>query len=301
MADPCQTEKTPSLHRLADGQLLAVWECGDTRGWPLLYCHGWPSAGSQGLLADLAARQTGWHVHAPSRPGIGWSAFQPGRKITDWGRTAELLLDHLGIGRCSLLAVSGGCPYALATAAHLPERIQQVFIVSGAAPVRALLSTRETLFLYRWMLRWHQSQPTLCRLILGTLGSLADDRMIFSISRQLRPLLSGPDRIMLRSDDLLANVLRPVAEALSRGGRGAAWDGSLYASAWGIDFARIHCPVVFWHGGMDRNIPLAALEQLLERIPQAECRLFPEEGHYSLPIMRTAEILGALAKPSDLR
>ncbi len=299
MAVGNQKERIPSLYRLADGQLLAVWECGDPKGRPLFYCHGWPSAGSQGLLADQAARESGWHVYAPSRPGIGWSAFQPGRKITDWGRTTERLLDHLGLRRCSLLAVSGGCPYALAAAAHLSDRVQQVFIVSGAAPAPALLGSPETLFVYRWLLSWQQRHPALCRTVLGALGSLADERLIFSLSRQMRPMLAEPDRILLRSSHLLADVIGPVGEALARGGRGVAWDGSLYAFPWEIDFVRIDCPVTFWHGGRDRNIPPLALEKLFRQIPQAKLRLFPEEGHYSLPITRIGEIFDALDNLND--
>ena len=46
---------------------------------------------------------------------------------------AIALQDHLGLQRCVHMGESGGGPYAAATAALHPDRVQQVVLVAGLA------------------------------------------------------------------------------------------------------------------------------------------------------------------------
>ena len=85
--------------------------------------------------------------------------FSPGAKLLDWPMAASALMSHLGLERVRLLAISGGAPYAYATARAMPERVEAIAIVSGAPPIAELQDRAGLLRLYRWMLAIHARQP----------------------------------------------------------------------------------------------------------------------------------------------
>jgi pimeloyl-ACP methyl ester carboxylesterase len=122
--------------QLPDGRRLGFDEYGAPDGKPLFYFHGSPSSrlefalfGDEALVQSLDAR-----LIVADRPGVGLSDFQPDRRLLDWSRDVLALADQLGIGRFSILAYSLGGPYGLACAFSIPERLERVGIVSGAAP-----------------------------------------------------------------------------------------------------------------------------------------------------------------------
>ena len=84
---------------------------------------------------DDIATQLGARIIAVDRPGIGISTRQANRRVTDWPRDVDELLDILGIGRCSIVAWSGGGPYALACGWQMPERYSVIGLISGPAPL----------------------------------------------------------------------------------------------------------------------------------------------------------------------
>lgn len=56
--------------KLRDGRRAGYAEYGDLGGWPLAYCHGWPSSRAEGLLADHAAEAGGARMIVIGRPGV---------------------------------------------------------------------------------------------------------------------------------------------------------------------------------------------------------------------------------------
>src|SRR5947208_3517757 len=128
--------------QLEGGAVVAVQEYGDANGVPVVFCHGWPSSCTMAQLTDEPARELGVRIISPDRPGISASSLQPDRKLADWPRVIEGILDHLGIGEFRVLAVSGGAPYAYATAATMPRRVGAIAIVCGAIPMAELQDRR---------------------------------------------------------------------------------------------------------------------------------------------------------------
>src|SRR5438874_6286441 len=108
--------------QLREDSIVAFEEYGDANGVPVIFCHGWPSSRTMARLTDEPARDLGVRIISPDRPGISGSSLQPNRKLTDWPRVIERIVDHVGIGEFRALAISGGAPYAYATAAVMPER-----------------------------------------------------------------------------------------------------------------------------------------------------------------------------------
>ncbi len=121
--------------RLPDGRFLGFDQYGRADGRPLFYIHGSPSSrlefrifGSDALVQSLNAR-----LIAVDRPGIGLSSFQPNRRLLDFPNDLLALADYLKIEKFSVFAYSLGGPYGLACALAIPERLEKVGIISGAA------------------------------------------------------------------------------------------------------------------------------------------------------------------------
>src|ERR1044071_9440025 len=148
---------------LQGGAVVSFQEYGAANGLPVLFCHGWQSSCTMAQLTDEPARELGVRIISPDRPGISGSTLQPDRKLVDWPRVIERVLDHLGIGEFRALAISGGAPYAYATAATMPKRVRAIAIVCGAIPMAERKDAEGLLPLYRWMLALYRSRPQLLR------------------------------------------------------------------------------------------------------------------------------------------
>src|SRR6266853_1926895 len=279
--------------QLQDGAVVAFEEYGDANGVPLIFCHGWQSSRTMARLTAEPARELGIRVISPDRPGISGSSLQPDRKLCDWPRVVERIVDHLGVREFRMLAISGGAPYAYATAIAMPERVQGIAIVGGAPPMAELVDAEGLLPLYRWMLALYRTQPRLLR----RLFHLARPVLSLRPPVRLRPLLLK--MLMLRPCD--AESLRDAAafeaifESQRRAWRGSAEgvmaDAQIYAQPWGFAIEDVRVPVRLWHGKQDRafSVPLAG--ELAKRLPDCNARFIDDAGHYSLPIRHMREIL----------
>jgi len=284
---------------LQDGAVVAFQEYGDANGVPVVFCHGWPSSCTMAQLTDEPARKLGVRIISPDRPGISGSTLQPDRKLADWPRVMEGVLDYLGIGEFRALAISGGAPYAYATAAAMPERVRAIAIVCGAIPMAELEDGRGLLPLYRWMLALYRSRPQLLR----RLFRMARPILAVRPPLRLRPLLLK--MLMLRPCD--AESLRDAAafeaifESQRRAWRGSAEgvmaDGQIYVQPWGFSLEDVRVPVRLWHGTQDRAFSVHLAEEIAERLPDCNARFIDNAGHYSLPIRYMGEILKDLISP----
>src|SRR3982750_344347 len=106
---------------LPQNRHLAFMEYGNPSGWPVIFCHGWPSSCTMAELTDAAARQLGVRIISPDRPGISGSAMVMNRKLLDWPPIVERLADQLGFGKFRMLGISGGAPYAFVSAWAMPS------------------------------------------------------------------------------------------------------------------------------------------------------------------------------------
>ena len=279
--------------QLYDGAVVAFEEYGDPTGTPVIFCHGWPSSRTMAQLADEPARALGIRIISPDRPGISGSSMQPDRKLADWPQLLQRLVDRLDISEFRMLAISGGAPYAYATAVALPERVRAVAVVGGVIPFAELQDLKGLLPLYRWMLAFYRTRPQLLRWSFH----LARPFLSFRAPIRLRPLLLK--MLLLRPCD--ASSLRDNAafeaifESQRRAWRGSAegimTDAQIYAQPWGFAFEDVRVPVRLWHGREDRAFAVRLAEEVANRLPNCKARFMENEGHYSLPIRYMREIL----------
>jgi len=282
--------------KLADGGHVAFDEYGDPSGMPVLFCHGWPSSRSMAQLTDAAARECGVRIISPDRPGIAGSSFQAGRELLDWPAVASGLLSHLGLEKVRLLAISGGAPYAYATARALPERVESIAIVSGAPPITELQDRAGLLRLYRWMLALHAKKPELLRILFRIAGPFAAVKMPLRFRPFLLLSLQRMDADALRDSEAFEACFESSRRAWRASVDGVIADAEIYAQPWGFALEEIRIPVRMWHGTKDRTFSYHLAEELAPRFADCRLQLVEGAGHYSLPIRHIREILVDLIK-----
>lgn len=283
--------------RLPDGRRLGYAEYGDPEGKPVLHFHGTPDSRLEGTLADVseAATRLGVRLILPDRPGIGLSDFKPGRTVLDWPDDVLALADALGLERYAIMGLSGGGPYAAACAYKIPQRISRVGIISGVAPpeipgaMDLLNKTSDG-----QAVQLGAKSPLLLRLALAyTVFQFRRDP--YKVVAQTLAEVSPPDRAALKRSEVVETVVRMTGGAFAQGGRGAAWDYTLFSRPWGFSLADIRLPVYLWHGEEDWTCPVEMGRYAAENIPGCTAKFYPGEGHISLVVNHFAEILAVVA------
>jgi len=104
-------------------------------GPPVLVIHGSGGGYDQGELITDAVLGEGFRSIRSSRFGYLRSTFRHGATWDDQAHAYAYLLDHLGVERVAVVAMSHGGPSALLFAVLHPERVSSLTLVScGVAP-----------------------------------------------------------------------------------------------------------------------------------------------------------------------
>jgi pimeloyl-ACP methyl ester carboxylesterase len=103
------------------------------------------------------------------------------------------------------------------------------------------------------------------------------------------------DREAIREGGGWDMVTRSYLEAVSSGPRSMLEEGELYLEPWDFALQDIKTPLRLWHGRADANLPCEVAQRLAEKIPGCEGRWVDGEGHYSLAIYHSGEVLDWLA------
>ena len=279
---------------LRDGRRIGYSEFGAGSGAPVFYCHGFPGSRLEAGIAQEALSRGGVRLIAVDRPGYGLSDFQRGRRIGDWPQDVTSVADALGIRRFAIMGVSGGGPYATACAARLPDRVTATGIVCGLArtDLRELRGRMNPLA--RASFAFAGRCPRTARFSVGLLGMAlrSHPRWILAL---LAPHAHSSDRAVLADPRVQSVLMDSYREAYRAGGRGPAYDLTLYARPWEFSPREIRVPFCVWHGEQDTTVP-AEMGRWYEReVTGCRAKYFADEGHFSLPVNRMDEILRALA------
>ena len=275
---------------LPGGRRLAYEDAGPRDGVPVVFCHGFPGCRLQRqvFISDAELHQTGVRMIAPDRPGQGGSDFQPGRRIEDWPDDVAHLVYQLGLPGLGVLGFSGGTPYALAlAAANLP--VTAVGIVSGDAPPGQVPDAPPGLPATA------VTRPRLTRLALHGVRAAARIAPGFTTDRATA-LLAAPDRAVVTDPRLRHIFLQTVREALRQGAAGPLLDLQLAGQAWTIRPPGAPIPIHLWHGEADPDAPIAVAYHLAASLPGAQLHTYADDGHVSVFVHHTTEILTVLAQ-----
>src|SRR5215467_6069542 len=279
--------------QLRDGAILAFQEYGDPTGTPVIFCHGWPSSRTMAQLADQPARDVGVRIISPDRPGISGSTMHFDRTLSDWPSVVKRLVDDLGLNHFRILAISGGAPYAYATAVAMPGRVRAIAIVGGVIPFAELTDFKGLLPLYRWMLTFYRYRPQVLRQMFRVVRPFLSIRAPIRFRPLLlKMLLLRPcDAASLRNEAAFEAIFESQRRAWRGSAEGVMIDAQVYAQPWGFAIEDVHVPVRLWHGIEDRAFAVQLAEDIANRFPNCKARFIQREGHNSLPIRHMHEIL----------
>jgi pimeloyl-ACP methyl ester carboxylesterase len=245
---------------------LHVYDTGEADRLPLVYHHGTPNIGAppEPLFADADRLGIRWIGY--DRPGYGGSAPDPGRDVASAAAHTARIADALGLDRFAVLGHSGGGPHALACAALLPDRTIAAVGISGLAPYGAQ------------GLDWFAGMTSPAALRAATQGRAAKEAYEAAPTDD-DPFIAADWAALEGVWGWFGKVVEPATAA----GPAAAIDDDLaYVMPWGFDPAVIAVPVLLAHGGRDACVPSSHSEWLAARIPAAELRISPDEGHISI-------------------
>ena len=279
---------------MGSGKRLCYATYGAEAGTPLLYFHGWPSSRLQAQSLDKLGKELGVTVYAPDRPGLGQSDQIEGRRLHDWPSIVSEFLDKLHLPQAHLMGVSGGGPYALATACALNDRILSTSIVCGAPPLAEIEDRKTMIWPYRALLKARPIMPVFMRPTLSLTRWIASKRYDQPPLSWFTSTLASSDQEVLKTQDGDDFALHSFREALTNGAPGLLLDADAYTNRWDLDYTQITKPIHFWHGTDDQNIPFQMAEHLCGQIPQATPHWLPGEGHYSLPIRHSDQIMAEI-------
>lgn len=245
----------------------------------MLAFHGAPACRLLFSPADVAAARFGLRVIAPDRPGYGLSDPLPGRTLDDWVDDTTQLMDRLSIARAPIIAVSGGGPYAVASAARLGPRITGLALVSPLGEVSSKPARRRMTRLQRAFFRRLSRHPLLLRQTTAAARSTflaAPDASYATV----KAMLSDVDRHTLSNPLVRTVILDVTREALRPGIEGAVSDMQIYGRSWGVSFSSVRCPSVLWQGNADFIVPARLAFALGASLPGCSVRRLDGQGHF---------------------
>ncbi len=288
------------LAPLRDGRTLAWSEGGDPHGRPVLFFHGCPDTRRAAQSGYGAARRLGVRLIAANRPGYGAStpAGPSYRRVAD---DAADLADRLGIDRFAVAGMSVGGTFALACAAHHPDRVRAAALVAspGEAPRMDPPCTRDDLD--EAGLAWYAALAE--RSAEDNLEVVRPDFLAWrstvdpedpddaALAARWTSALPAEDRAVL-ADRTPADLAADAREALLVPD-GYLGDASLVFARWPFDLADVGCPVSLWYGERDANAPPRNGRWLAGHLPDARLRVLPGLGHLESLVRSWPELLGS--------
>jgi pimeloyl-ACP methyl ester carboxylesterase len=261
------------------GRTLTVEDAGPADGFPVLVHSG---GGSRHLepAAVRAAGREGLRLIGYDRPSYGGSTPFPGRRVADCAVDVRAVLTQLDISRAAVWGFSGGGPYALATAALLPEVVIAACVLASIGPCDApgldwLDGMDDS---YREEVRLFFADRPAAREKFRVEGADLYRRLSESEAwMRIWGERAGTDPAHSQETaDYLAAIYR---DGWTRGDEGWWDDWSAFLGPWGFALGDIAAPVSLWHGLADQRSPAAHGRWLAERIPHVTAHFPADEDH----------------------
>ncbi|RJE85790.1 alpha/beta fold hydrolase [Paracoccus onubensis] len=133
------------VHSLSkDGRVSFYIDEGNEQDRPVVFIGGQGTSLEAFQLTEFARtmrEELGLRIISVERNGFGESEFDPSLGYTDYADEVLTVLDHLGIDKFAIMAISGGGAYAAHLAEAVPDRV--ISIHAGAAVSRTLPTRTE--------------------------------------------------------------------------------------------------------------------------------------------------------------
>ena len=277
-----------------EGVTLRVREAGVAGGEPVIHFHGTPGSRLELAWADEVVAAAGVRMIAFDRPGYGGST-QVAFSLRSVAGMSLQLADQMGVQRFRATGWSGGGPFALATAAAAPERVQAVGVIAGAGPFQLVPGALERLS--EGDKRAEKLLPDDPEAAAAAFSegfdlttALASPEALY---QSFEPLLCGFDRAQWHEPGRGEALLASMREALKSGVWGCAWDNVAWIGAWDFDPTTVRCPVLLWYGSEDRMATPEHARWFDDNLSDARLMMREGEGHL-LAFLHLAQMLREL-------
>lgn len=239
---------------------------GHPEGRPVVFIGGQGTSLEAFQLTEFArsSRETlGLRVISVERNGFGESQFDPNLGYADYTKEVLAVLEHLGIDKFVIMAISGGGAYAVQLAAAVPERV--ISIHAGAASSRTLptrtppdckptaeeRNERNIKYTHNPKDWWGVPGSPVLVVPGWQTRAYADGTRSFYVAGQLG------DPAALTHEGML-----PCADDAV------------------VDAAKITAPVYLYWGEADKAVPVSAMEEWKKALPNVvKATVYPGEGH----------------------
>lgn len=270
---------------MVDDRTIRVRIAGDPDGFPVVYFHGTPGSRLDLAFGDEIVGAAGVRLLSFDRPGYGGSSPGP-FGLSRVAGDALRIADQLGVVRFATLGLSGGGPFALATAAIGGARVTRIGVASGAGPFQEIPEALEGLSeIDTRAVALLPDNPTEAATIFASgfepilmAVRQGDD----AVRADFESLLSAHDRELFADPLLGTSVIASMREGLRHGVEGGGWDNVAWVGAWEIDPATIRTPVLLWYGDEDLMAPPVHAHWLKEHLPDARLVMRTGEGHLGI-------------------
>lgn len=255
----------------------------------VIYFHGFPGSRLEADPSSRIAESLGMTVLAFDRPGIGSSDFLSYASFSQFAKDIEAALDMLSVRRAALLCVSGGTPYGLATALHLPDKISKAAVVSGIGDFARLPDLSGMNFGNRAFISAARRCHPLGVLFAKGMAKVWREVPLVT-ALWFGSVLPKEDLEIMKRPAIGLALARGMKEALKPGVRGVVGEFSRMMKPWDLELENIVTPLKIWHGEKDTYVPTKMSSLLHKKVKNSELQLVPDGGHFMV-FDRMEEIL----------
>ncbi|MCX6971924.1 MAG: alpha/beta hydrolase [Verrucomicrobia bacterium] len=250
-------------------------------GPAVLVFHGTPGGYDQAMLFGSSLAEQGFQIIAPSRPGYLRTPLTSGLTPEKQADAMAALLDTLGLENVAVLGVSLGAPAAIEFCIRYPKRAWALVLISAVTkksapgpsdpPFPKLLNERLTGDVGSWFLV-HTSKADPAK-ALGWCFDLAQKGEESARMKWIQCVLGDAGQVSWFQD--LASTVAPISPRET----GLKNDLLQLKALPDFGFDKLTVPTLLIHGAEDSFVPLAEIEAVKARMPNAELLAIPGAGH----------------------
>ncbi len=232
-----------------NGNTLSYAEYGNPAGYPILIQHGLIASINEKHLFDRLIAG-GARLICIARPGYGQSSPYPMQHIADWADIVAVLIAWLGLEQFDVLGISSGAPYSYAIGHRFPERVRNLFILSGIPA------------LYDETIQAHWPHPVQKNASMSGLQTLAYDLFFAHLSKA----------------ELEEERVR---DSMQNHCFGIAQDLRIRCLDWGFTLSALKSRVSMRHSRYDNAVPLITAEMTARLLPDCQLAVCENDVHFS--------------------
>lgn len=236
-----------------DDNTLAFNDYGNKNGYPILIQHG--------MIASIRDEKTfECLVHADARvisvarPGYGESSPYEMKNLGEWGEIVSALVQELCLAQFDVLGISSGAPYSYAVGYHCPDKVRNLFILSG------------TPALYDENVLAHWPYPIDKNARMAKMQKVAYELFF--------PHISEED---LKNENIRDSMVHDCF--------GIAQDLTLRCRDWSFPLSGIKARVTMRHSRSDESVPFKTAEITAGLLPNCQLDIREQDVHFSQEVL----------------